>query len=258
MIESAQTSLRHKLRWRLRQFRYRAHELGLAGHPERRRALASSRHLHDLLKLNAETSLLGDEDIQTLSITTVEYFTPSTVAKLYRALHRLGLNEDFYRHRRPQRWISELRSREGQTGWYNLGYIVPPKTRRLYAQAVRGPVSAEFEQIDVHVHALSPSLTACTLTFGMRPERRGDIRTELARYRFLEFRSFKRAYSVLEPRSLKQEEVDRVRLRRRKAIADWTETHFPGHFAKESDDLRPCLELTLITDRPSGDRRCSG
>lgn len=255
MTEPARTSLRQKLRWRLRQLRYRAHELGVADHPDRRRALASSRHLDDLLKLNAETSLLGDEDVQTLSITTVEYFTPSTVAKLYRAIHRLGLNEDFYRDQRPQRWISEFRSREGQTGWYNLGYIVPPKTRYIYARAVRGPVPADFEHIDVHVHALSPSLTACTLTFGLRPERRGDIRTELARYRFLEFRSFKRAYSVLEPRSLKQEGVDRVRLQRRKAIADWMKTHFPGHFAEESEDLRPCLELTLLTDRPSNDRR---
>lgn len=255
--DSLRSRWNEQWRWRWRRVKLRAHLLGLAPHPNRREALRYY-HEQDVLLENAECTPKAGDEISTLCITTVEYFTPSTVHRLHRSLRLLRLGQDdTFRDRDPRLWISQARSRDGRGGWYNLGYIYPKTRKRIYGNGVHGPVPQSFEHISVQVHAISPSLSACSLTFHLKPELRNQIREELARYRFPEFVSFGRAYSVNDPERVKAAAIDRFRMGLRLEIHQWSKRHLPGFFSTQKAEIRPCLELDLYATGPrshSGDK----
>jgi hypothetical protein len=234
-------------RWRWRRFKFRLHRLRLSSHPDRHRALRYH-YAQDLLLQNAECTPRAGDELLTLSVTTVEYFTPSTVHRLHQSLRRLRLGQDVsLPDRDPGRWISAARSREGRAGWYNLGYIYRKSRKRIYANGACGPVPLSFEHVSVQVHAVSPSLTACTLTFHLKAEIQTQITDRLAKFRFPEFVSFGHAYSVLDPEAVKAAAINQFRMGLRAEVHQWGKRHLPGFFSTENAEARPCLELNLYT-----------
>jgi hypothetical protein len=248
--DSPRSRWKEQWRWRWRRVTLRVHLLGLAPHPNRREALRYH-YEQDVLLENAESTPKAGDEISTLCITTVEYFTPSTVHRLHRSLHQLRLGQDgTFRDRDPGLWINQTRSREGRGGWYNLGYIYPKTRKHIHGNGVHGPVPPSFEHISVQVHAISPSLSACSLTFHLKPDLRQQIRDELARFRFPEFVSFGRAYSVKDPERVKAAAIDQFRKGLRREIHQWGKRHLPGFFSAENAEVRPCLELGLYAIGP--------
>lgn len=250
--DSALAAIWEKLSWRWYRFRLRAHVLGLATHPDRATALKYA-FQEDVLLQNAETTPTNGDRISTICVTVVEYFTPSNIGRLHEHLEKLGLGRDLaFGNRDPQRWIVDARSAEGRSGWYNLGRI-HRGAKRIYARGVLGPVPPSFEDIDISVHSVSPSLTACTLTFHLKVERRGVIRSELVKYRFPEFVSYGLAHSVRDAADVKAAAVDKFRRQLRSEIDRWVRKHLPGSFSAEPASRRPSLELTVYVQERSSE-----
>ncbi|WP_297799100.1 hypothetical protein [uncultured Brevundimonas sp.] len=72
----------------------------------------------------------------------------------------------------------------------------------------------------------------------------------MARYRFPEFISYGRAYSVNDPERVKAAAIDRFRRGLRLEIHQWGKRHLPGFFSAEKAEIRPCLELNLYEMGP--------
>lgn len=229
----------YRLRLRLhRRFRW-------LPHPDDRRSDIRSWGIDELAE-NAATGLPGGAAFGVTCVWTVEYFTPSNVAKLHQAVERLGLTpfDDSEVYRDPRDWLKAARSSSSHgSGWHHLGSI--KRKRGIFAggMAAVGPVPKQFDYIEAYVHHISPSLSACVLMFALREPFINKISAELARFRFSKFVSYGHSFSRLGPKEIKKNAISQYRLSLRLAAHDWCSEHLPGFFSSFKHDDRPVVEF---------------
>ncbi len=229
----------YRLRLRLhRRFRW-------LPHPDNRRSDSRSWGIDELAE-NAATGLPGGAAFGVTCVWTVEYFTPSNVAKLHRAVERLGLTpfDDSEVYRDPRDWLKAARSSSSHgSGWHHLGSI--NRKRGIFAggMAAVGPVPNQFDYIEAYVHHISPSLSACVLMFALREPFIDKISAELTKFRFSEFVSYGHSFSRLGPKSIKTNAISQYRLSLRLAAHEWCNKYLPGFFSSFKQDDRPMVEF---------------
>lgn len=231
------------LAYRWYRFRLTAHKaLRFLPHPSQKEAL-SHEWISDFHQNNAETTPKTGETIDRLCIWSVEYFTPSTINSLLMSLKKLGIDQDdVFNDRSADLWLKNSRKSSTSGGFTNLGTIRRKGDKRIFSSGAVGEVPDGIDYINVKIHGIAPSLTACIFRFEISKDKRGDIFARLAKFRFPTFVSFGSAYSVWGPEEIKRRDIDDSRLQLRLQIHSWINRHFKGFFAEFEVSNRPQIE----------------
>lgn len=231
------------LAYRWYRFRLKAHKaLRFLPHPNQKEAL-SHEWISDFHQDNAETTPKTGETIDRLCIWSVEYFTPSTINSLLMSLRKLGLDQDrVFNDRSADLWLRNSRKSSTSGGFTNLGTIRRRGDKRIFSSGAVGEIPEGIDYINVRIHGIAPSLTACIFRFEISKDKRGDIFARLAKFRFPKFVSFGSAYSVWGPTEIKRQEIDNARLELRMQVHSWINRYFKGFFAEFEVSKRPQIE----------------
>lgn len=124
------------------------------------------------LAQNAATTPPPDENVQLAALWVIEFYTPSTVGQLARALRKLRWLHSTDEERDYSFWLTDQRARATEA-YVEIATITPEKPFGLYGK--KGPVPGEFRAINLTLHAVTPSLTALVACFILSDDTRDGL-----------------------------------------------------------------------------------
>lgn len=199
-----------------------------------------------------------DNRVALKSILAAEFYTPAHAARLMQAFKDMGWDSERTSafNQSSADWVIRSR-RDGLGGWINLGGITRPADANALGRGAKAELPNGFDRAHAELFSISSSLSCIVVTFTTSEETERAYEV-IARQPFsTELRSFGRGYTIVSPRSRKQELIGDAREKFRHDILQWFTTHLPGAFAASGSLERfPTCEL-LFTDnvRPKKDEQ---
>jgi len=198
---------------------------------------------------NETSRVPEDEELRLRVVWGVELYGPAEAENLCAQLSRLNWSAGIARSVDDSagNWVRYQRAHSGAGAWYNVGLVTSQgdqsrfiKTNNNYAQ-----MPECVDCLHVCIRQLTPSLTCVLIGFvlkgcivqGYEEALNQDRKT---RYERLETQ---RGVSILDPQSLKQRSIERIRDKARTIVQAWFSKNIPGFFCSLSNTPIPIAEF---------------
>ena len=155
--------------YRFRRYCYR-NVPSLFPDPDRREILRQSRSRD--AEDNAKTTPPADELIDLRCVWAVEFYTPSQVSQLLHGFERLGWNKEDPTgfDRNPSVSIQQFRESALGGGWFNVGLIDRPGSRRFFPSGRTAPLPTGIDYALAAMYSLTSSITCIVVAFILTEE----------------------------------------------------------------------------------------
>ncbi|MEL6859788.1 MAG: hypothetical protein AAGL97_09810 [Pseudomonadota bacterium] len=198
---------------------------------------------------NEKYKVSEDQFYRVYALLSVEYFAPSHMDDLIRSIEQAGWDPLSVRGESTSDWIRQSRMTLEGGNWLNFGELVRPSERHRF---LGEPSTAEMpdwcDYINLQLSQLTPSLTACTAVFYLKPEQRLDL-VEIANKKHVSNidPAPKGGYSFNAPVFLKDDEIGARRRGWAEDARAWFKAHLPGLFSSRTSHLQaPITEIGMI------------